>query len=152
MKANCPNDLAWTAQRVRGIQKQDMVDGPQSVGGQKGGQPNQSKRLGRYSSLQMARFARAAPCQIGHPSPLRFGSFFTASRRFLPATSISTMDTNPQRPNRRENTLSLLNVAIEATNLTKEILSIMPAKAVCGSVSVQILITIRVSSSLICFG
>ena len=53
------------------------------------------------------------------------------------------MDTKPQRPNRRENTLSLLNVAIEATNLTKELLSITPAKAVCGSVS-AILTMIRV--------
>jgi hypothetical protein len=55
------------------------------------------------------------------------------------------MTSNPQRNKRhgRDNVLSSLNVAIEALNLTKEILSITPAKAVCGSVSV-ILATIRV--------
>ena len=49
----------------------------------------------------------------------------------------------PERPKRQDGVLSSLNVAIEALNLTKEVLSITPAKAVCGSVSV-ILVTIRV--------
>ena len=48
------------------------------------------------------------------------------------------------RPSKhQDNALSLLNVAIEGFNLTKEILSVTPAKAVCGSVSV-ILTMIRV--------
>ena len=53
------------------------------------------------------------------------------------------MDTESQRPRGRDNIVSSLNVAIEAANLTKEILSITPAKAVCGSISV-ILTMIRV--------
>ena len=44
------------------------------------------------------------------------------------------MDTNPQRQERRENTLSVLNVTIDALNLAKEISSATPAKAVFGSV------------------
>ena len=46
------------------------------------------------------------------------------------------MDKNSRRQKRQHNVLSTLNVAIEGLNLTKEILSITPAKAVCGSVSV----------------
>ena len=53
------------------------------------------------------------------------------------------MDKNSQRENRRDNVLSALNVAIEGLNLTKEILSATPAKAVCGSVGV-VLVMIRV--------
>ena len=45
----------------------------------------------------------------------------------------------------QDNVVSSLNVAIEAANLTKEILSVTPAKAVCGSISV-ILLMIRVRS------
>ena len=46
------------------------------------------------------------------------------------------MDKSSRRQQRQDNVLSTLNVAIEGLNLTKEILSITPAKAVCGSVSV----------------
>ena len=46
------------------------------------------------------------------------------------------MDAKPQRQKRRENALSLLNVAIEAMDLAKEVSSATPAKAVFGSVSV----------------
>jgi len=46
------------------------------------------------------------------------------------------MDMKSERPKRQDNALSSLNVAIEATNITREVLSITPAKAVCGSVSV----------------
>jgi hypothetical protein len=53
------------------------------------------------------------------------------------------MDANSQRQKHRENALSLLNVAIEAMNLAKEISSVTPAKAVFGSVSV-LLTMIRV--------
>jgi len=59
------------------------------------------------------------------------------------------MDTNSQRPKGRGGVLSSLNVAIEATNLAKEISSITPAKAVFGSVSV-LLAMIRVCSPLPC--
>jgi len=44
------------------------------------------------------------------------------------------MDTKSQQ--RREGTLSSLNMAIEAMNLAKELSSLTPAKAVFGSVSV----------------
>ena len=53
------------------------------------------------------------------------------------------MDTKSQQSKRRDNALSLLNVTIGGLDLTKEILSATPAKAVCGSVSV-ILTMIRV--------
>ena len=53
------------------------------------------------------------------------------------------MTPRSRRPERQDNVLSSLNVAIEALNLAKEVLSITPAKAVCGSVGV-ILTTIRV--------
>ena len=45
------------------------------------------------------------------------------------------MDTN-SRHEPQENTLSLLNAAIEAMNLAKELSSATPAKAVFGTVSV----------------
>ena len=57
------------------------------------------------------------------------------------------MDANPQQQKRRENSLSLLNVAIEAVNLAKEVTSATPAKAVFGSVG-SILSMIRVCSFL----
>ena len=53
------------------------------------------------------------------------------------------MDADSQRQKRRDDALSLLNVAIEAMNLAKEVSSITPAKAVFGSVSV-LLTMIRV--------
>ena len=49
----------------------------------------------------------------------------------------STMDTeSSKREKRRDDALSLLNAAVEAMNLAKEISSATPAKAVFGSVSV----------------
>ena len=59
----------------------------------------------------------------------------------LPRTS--TMDPKLLRPKRQDNTLSSLNAAIEAMNLAKEVLSLTPAKAVFGTVSI-VLTTIRV--------
>jgi hypothetical protein len=59
---------------------------------------------------------------------------------------VPTMDTKSQRC--RDGALSLLNAAIEAMNLAKEISSATPAKAVFGSVSV-ILTMIRVCFLLI---
>lgn len=53
------------------------------------------------------------------------------------------MDTNSQRQEHRDGTLSLLNAAIEAVNLAKELSGMTPAKAVFGSVSV-LLTMIRV--------
>ena len=58
------------------------------------------------------------------------------------------MDAKSKRQKRQENTLSLLNVAIEAVNLAKEISDATPAKAVFGSVS-AILSMIRVRFPLI---
>ena len=55
------------------------------------------------------------------------------------------MDAKSKRQKRQENTLSLLNVTIEALNLAKEVSSATPAKAVFGSVS-AILSMIRVCS------
>jgi len=46
------------------------------------------------------------------------------------------MSANPQRPKRRDGTLSALNVAIDAMNLAKEAMSMTPAKGVFGSVSI----------------
>ena len=46
------------------------------------------------------------------------------------------MDANSQRQKRQDNVRSLLNAAIEAMNLAKEISSATPAKAVFGSVGV----------------
>ena len=57
------------------------------------------------------------------------------------------MDADSRRQNRRDDALTLLNVAIETMNLAKEIASITPAKAVFGSVSV-LLTMIRVCSPL----
>ena len=58
------------------------------------------------------------------------------------------MDTNPQRQERQENTLSVLNVTIDALNLAKEISSATPAKAIFGSVG-ALLSMIRVSLLLV---
>ena len=47
------------------------------------------------------------------------------------------MDANSSKPQkRRENALSLLNVAIEALNLARDACGIPPAQAVFGSVSI----------------
>ena len=46
------------------------------------------------------------------------------------------MDTEPQPPKRHNNVLSSLNMAIDAANLAKEILSVVSAKAACSSISV----------------
>jgi len=51
------------------------------------------------------------------------------------------------RQKRRDDALSLLNVAIEAMNLAKEVSSFTPAKAVFGSVS-ALLTMIMVRSPL----
>ena len=45
------------------------------------------------------------------------------------------MNADLRRQKRRDDALSLLNVAIEAVNLAKEVSSITPAKAVFGTVS-----------------
>jgi len=60
------------------------------------------------------------------------------------------MDLNIQRPKRRNNVLSTLNMTIEVLNLAKEVSSITPAKAAFGSVS-AILVVIRVLSFLFYF-
>ena len=59
------------------------------------------------------------------------------------------MDANSKRQKRRDNTLSLLNAAIEAMNLAKEASSGTPAKVIFGSVSV-LLAMIRVSFLIFC--
>ena len=59
---------------------------------------------------------------------------------------VSTMDANSQSPNRQDNVLTLLDVAVEATNLAKEAMSAAPTKAIFGSVSI-ILTMIRVRFS-----
>ena len=57
------------------------------------------------------------------------------------------MDANSKRQKRKENALSLLDVAIGALNLAKDVCGIPPAQAVFGSVSI-LLTMIRVRSSL----
>ena len=58
------------------------------------------------------------------------------------------MDPRPQRPKRRDTVLSSLNVAIETMNIANDALSMTPAKAALGSVTV-ILTMIRVGSRLV---
>lgn len=58
------------------------------------------------------------------------------------------MEAESQKPKGREGAISALNAAIEAIDLAKETSSIMPAKAVFGTVSV-ILATTRVSLFLV---
>ena len=53
------------------------------------------------------------------------------------------MDKRSKQQERRDGALSLLNAAIEAVNLAKEVSSITPAKAVFGSVGI-VLTMIRV--------
>ena len=46
------------------------------------------------------------------------------------------MDTESQRPKRRDGVISSLNAAIDAMNIAKDVMNITPAKAVFASVSV----------------
>ena len=46
------------------------------------------------------------------------------------------MDTDSEPPKRHNNVLSSLNLAIDTANLAKDMLSVVSAKAVCGSISV----------------
>lgn len=57
------------------------------------------------------------------------------------------MDANSRQQNFRDNSLSPLDVAIEAMNLAKEGSGLMPAKAVFGNVSI-LLTTIKVDFPL----
>ena len=59
------------------------------------------------------------------------------------------MDPKSQRC--RDGAVSLLNMAIEAVNLAKEVSNMTPANAVFGSVGV-VLVMIRVGSPLFCLG
>ena len=70
-----------------------------------------------------------------HPHCLRTTPFVRAPAKAMDAIS--------QRQEHLDDSLSLLNVAIEAMNLTKEASSMTPAKAVFGTVSV-LLTMIRV--------
>ena len=58
------------------------------------------------------------------------------------------MDAGSRRQKRQDDALALLNMAIEAVNLAKEISSITPAKVVFGSVGV-LLTMIRVRSPIL---
>jgi len=58
------------------------------------------------------------------------------------------MDTKSQQPKRPDTTLSLLNAAIDAMNIAKDVLGMTPAKAAFGSVGV-ILTMIRVGFLLL---
>lgn len=60
------------------------------------------------------------------------------------------MQTQSQRPKGREGFISGLNVTIETLNLTKDLVSQTPAKAVFGSAS-AILTMIRVSLPVLCW-
>jgi len=59
------------------------------------------------------------------------------------------MAVKSQRPKGRDGALSLLNVAIDALNLAKEVSSITPAKAAFGTVSI-LLTMIKVCALLFC--
>jgi hypothetical protein len=69
-------------------------------------------------------------------SILGFVLFLSAHVLYYQLPQLSSMATISQRPKGRDGALSVLNAAIEALNLAKEISSITPAKAVFGSVSV----------------
>ena len=57
------------------------------------------------------------------------------------------MDANSQRQKQQDNVLTLLNVAIEAANLAKEVSSVTPAKVVFGSVGTLLeMVRVRFSS------
>jgi len=58
------------------------------------------------------------------------------------------MDIEAQQQKRQDNTISSLNLAIDALNLAGGVVDIMPAKAVFGTVSV-LLVMIRVGFPLI---
>ena len=90
------------------------------------GQYIPSKKRGRSSVLGFGRFLKAL--------------HRTASSQLPPG---STMASNSQRQKGGDRALSILNPAIEALNLAKEISSATPAKAVFGTVSV-VLAMIRV--------
>ena len=64
---------------------------------------------------------------------------------------LSTMSANTQKQKRRETAISLLDAAIEALNLAKEVSSATPAKAVFGSVGI-LLTMIKVSFVLFSSG
>ena len=59
------------------------------------------------------------------------------------------MDVDPQQPRGRGGALSLLNVAIDALDLAKEVSVITPARAAFASVSI-LLTMIRVRFPLFC--
>jgi len=59
------------------------------------------------------------------------------------------MEAKSRRPKDQGGAISVLNAAIEAMNLAKELASITPAKAVFGSVSVILTMT-RVGFLLVC--
>jgi len=54
------------------------------------------------------------------------------------------MEAESQRPKGRDGTISGLNATIEALNLAKELSSITPAKAVFGSVSIILAVSLLV--------
>ena len=59
------------------------------------------------------------------------------------------MAAKSQQPKGRDSALSLLNVAIDALNLAKEVSSITPAKAAFGTVSI-LLMMIKVRCLFFC--
>ena len=62
-------------------------------------------------------------------------------------SSVSTMDANSRQQKRQDSVRPLLNAAIEAMNLAKEISSATPAKAIFGSVGVLLtMIMVRFES------
>ena len=94
------------------------------------------RQLGLYGHV-MAKWPLTCIRARVIPHSLRATSF---SCSFLEPP---TMDADSQRQKRQDNILSLLNAAIEAMNLAKEISSATPAKAVFVSVGV-LLTMIRV--------
>lgn len=81
----------------------------------------------------------------GPPISVRIGFFHTTlvPHHHFHQPRSPTMTPKPQGPELEDHIISSLDVAIDALNITKEILSITPAKAVCGSVGV-VLTMIRV--------
>lgn len=94
--------------------------------------------------VQRALLRRLPPTFIGVWFPAHSPLAATSSRVVVDS---ELMNPNAPQPKRRNNVLSTLNVAIETSNLAKELSSITPAKAVFGTVS-AILTMIKVGSFL----
>jgi len=139
-----PQHCPWSLQAIGFV----TVSGPRCPAGD---QPITPLRVGALRPTNAVLFAEWAACTrriAPRRSPtstrvLGFSSWPARHAGFSQPPPVFTMSAQAQRPTRRDGALSSLNAAIEAMNIVKDALSITPAKAVVGSVSI-ILTLIRV--------